>query len=165
MKRIHQLNYETYALDYLEGNLAPEEQQAFEAFLERHPALANELQEVDELQLTPPRIQYPHKRSLYRQSHNGWVWGIAAGWALIISLTALWWLLPAPQTSAPAMAVIPDSTPPSYSIDRVPVSSLSAELKAAPYALEPLRPAYRAVPEPPNMKDTPSEMNTASYPD
>jgi hypothetical protein len=40
-----------------------------------------------------------------------------------------------------------------------------AELKAAPYALEPLRPAYRAVPEPLNMKDTPSEMITASYPD
>ena len=106
MKRIHILNYEAYALDYLEGTLPPEELQAFESFLERHPEVASELEGWEETYLAPPTIAYPHRQKLVRREGTVWIgkWSIAASWAVLIVLTGLWWLLPAPAADSPAVA-------------------------------------------------------------
>lgn len=125
MKRIHILNYESYALDYLEGELPPEDKQAFEAFLEQHPEVAAELEGLDEVQLMPPAITYPSTSALYRRRAVSRGWAIAAGWALLVTLSGMWWLQTPEQQSAPAFVQIEDPTPVSISVERVNVSYAS----------------------------------------
>lgn len=47
--RLDRMNYEEWALDFLEGSLSPEEHQAFVLFLEKNPDLQEEFQGFDEL--------------------------------------------------------------------------------------------------------------------
>lgn len=142
MKRIHILNYESYALDYLEGELPPEEQQAFEAFLEQHPEVAAELEGLDEVQLMPPAITYPDTSALYRRRTVSRSWAIAAGWALLVTLSGMWWLHTPEQQNAPAFVQIGESTPESISVERVSVSHASPTDRVA----DGLQPALRAEP-------------------
>ncbi|NBB89092.1 MAG: hypothetical protein GVX96_04845 [Bacteroidetes bacterium] len=91
MKRIHTLNYESYAIDYLDGNLSDADQRAFETFLERHPGIAEEFSDLDTMTVTAPAAHYPQRKKLYRGNSKSYYWAIAAGWALIIGLSAAFW--------------------------------------------------------------------------
>lgn len=162
MKRIHILNYESYALDYLEGQLTPEDQQAFEAFLQQHPEVAADLEGLDEFQLVPPVLAYPHKRNLYRRQRLGWAWGVAAGWALIISFSALCWLLPTPKTGSPAVALTADVQSASVAIERVSASSALIEKERPAYEKDVLEPAYRPSPELQKVSYAPTEISIES---
>ena len=137
MKRIHILNYESYALDYLEGQLTPEDQQAFEAFLEQHPEVAADLEGLDEFQLTPPAIVYPNTSGLHRRAGIPRAWAMAAGWALLVTLSGIWWLQMPTQQKASAVVSTEESHPTSITLERVSVSqtpateSLSADVQPA----------------------------------
>jgi hypothetical protein len=140
MKRIHILNYESYALDYLEGELLPEDQQAFETFLEQHPEVAAELEGLDEVQLMPPVITYPSTSALYRRRAVSRSWAIAAGWALLVTLSGMLWLQTPEQQNTPAIAQSEDPTPESISVERVSVSHASPTERVG----DALQPALRA---------------------
>lgn len=65
---IHIGNYESFYLDYLEGELSAEERSAFELFLSEHPELR-----VDEdlIEVEPVRVNYnPLEKSLLKQSDD-----------------------------------------------------------------------------------------------
>lgn len=153
MKRIHSLNYEYYALDYLEGTLSAEDQASFEAFLERHPEVAAEIEGLDEVQLTPPVVPYPNASKLYRREEKGyWGWAAAAGWLLLICCAALWWILPADSPSVPAVAHAARASEKSITVEQVPVShsprsqSIARHFRAA---VQPLNlPAPLPIPNP-----------------
>jgi len=100
MKRIHILNYESYAIDYLDGNLSESDQRAFESFLERHPDMAEEFSDMDKMTVTAPSVHYPQRKNLYRSNAMSYYWAIAAGWALIIGLSAAFWFAK-PTANAP----------------------------------------------------------------
>lgn len=82
-------NYEKYALDYLEGQLTSEQKMVFELFLQDHPQIKAELEELAEIRLVAnPAVKYPDKSKLYR---NGNIrpfplfrWGVAASVLLLI---------------------------------------------------------------------------------
>jgi predicted DNA-binding protein len=58
-------NYEQYALDYLEGTLNTEMQEAFDGFLALHPDLAEELDQMREVEtLRPLKTALPDKDQL-----------------------------------------------------------------------------------------------------
>ncbi len=154
MKRIHILNYESYALDYLEGQLTPEDQQAFQVFLEQHPEVAAELEGLDEFQLTPPVITYPNTSALHRRAGFSKGWAMAAGWALLVTLSGIWWLQIPTQQNAPTIVQIEESNPASITLERVSVShtpsteSLSAEIQPALRSEPVIRPLPLPAPEP-----------------
>ncbi|MDR2937259.1 MAG: hypothetical protein LBU80_07990 [Rikenellaceae bacterium] len=67
--KIDQNNYEQYALDYLEGNLAGDIRKAFEAFLDAHPEEASGVRSLFDgmPRLEPePWVTYPDKQALKR---------------------------------------------------------------------------------------------------
>lgn len=100
MKRIHILNYESYAIDYLDGNLSQSDQRAFESFLARHPEIAEEFSDLDKMTVTAPSVDYPQRKKLYRSNSMPYYWAIAAGWALIIGLSVAFWFAK-PTANAP----------------------------------------------------------------
>ncbi len=65
-EKIHSGNYEAYLLDYLEGRLTREEREALFLFLEAHPELGKDLEEVEMVKLTPPEVVYEGKETLQR---------------------------------------------------------------------------------------------------
>ncbi len=65
-EKIHTGNYEAYLLDYLEGRLTQEEREALFLFLEAHPELVEDLDEVEMVKLTPPEVVYEGKETLQR---------------------------------------------------------------------------------------------------
>ena len=65
-EKIHTGNYEAYLLDYLEGRLTREEQEALFLFLEAHPELGEVLEDVEMVKLTPPGVVYEGKETLQR---------------------------------------------------------------------------------------------------
>jgi len=165
MKRIHSLNYEAYALDYLEGTLPPDEQEAFEAFLERHPEIAAEIEGLDDIKLTPPAMVYPNASSLYRREEKAyWGWAAAAGWLLLISLSATWWMVPSDQPSIQSVAAVDHIHDEMVSIERVQVSpsaqsrSIASDLAAAVQPLPRLEPV--AIPD---LRKQPSQDAAQSY--
>jgi len=96
---ITQLNYEVYALDYLEGTLSKEAQEAMERFLLGHPEIAMELEAMREIVLlTPdPLFTFQHKEKLLKKEpktrvlfFRKWQLGAAAAIALLIVFTSLW---------------------------------------------------------------------------
>lgn len=99
---ITKLNYEVYALDYLEGTLSKETQAAMDRFLMGHPEIAMELEAMKEvIPLTPDRsIIFQQKERLLKKEKDTKViflrkWqlsAIAASIALLIGLTSLWQL-------------------------------------------------------------------------
>jgi hypothetical protein len=58
MKRINLNNYEAFLLDYLEGNLDEESRYELEAFLKDHPDLASDLDDFEDLRLTPENVDF-----------------------------------------------------------------------------------------------------------
>lgn len=64
-------NYQTVLLDYLDGELAPAEARALEAFMEEHPALRAELAVWEKTRLQPdPMVTFGDKSTLYRQAER-----------------------------------------------------------------------------------------------
>lgn len=83
-------NYEQYVLDYLEGNLTPDQHQAMELFLDQHPAIVAELYHLQEVVLTPDlQVQFERKAQL-KQSERGlgmyWRYYALIGLLLLVGL-------------------------------------------------------------------------------
>lgn len=58
-------NYEAYFLDYLEGNLSPDQVAELLLFLEQHPSLKNEVEDPGLVELEPEVApSFPHKEAL-----------------------------------------------------------------------------------------------------
>lgn len=73
-------NYEEYALDYLEGNLEPAQQQAMELFLSTRPDIAAELHGLETVVLVPdPQVRFEPKARLKKKTGIAW----AIGWRLL----------------------------------------------------------------------------------
>lgn len=86
--KITQSNYEHYAIDYLDGELDAETTAQMEHFLDQHPSIRAELDEMQEFVLVPDEdIVYQHKAALKKPT--GWVYW--RQWSLIgtIMLVAL----------------------------------------------------------------------------
>lgn len=94
--KIHPLNYEAYAMDYLEGSLSNEDQLSFERFLDDHPEIAAELQAMKVMYVQPdPEVTFEPKASLMQEVPQARTfklpfWAIAASWALVIGSFAFW---------------------------------------------------------------------------
>lgn len=56
-------NYEVYVLDYIDGALPPDTRLSFESFLAAHPTIANEIEELETLDLTldQPKVEIDKK--------------------------------------------------------------------------------------------------------
>lgn len=68
---IHLQNYEGYLLSYIDGELAPEEEKAFEQFLARHPKVREELVMWQGTKMhADPSIRFENKEVLYRHTKN-----------------------------------------------------------------------------------------------
>ncbi len=72
---INKFNYESYALDYLEGTLSPEMVEEMERFLKIHPAIEAELSGMMELLVLEPdtSIVYEEKESLLKEEQVVWL--------------------------------------------------------------------------------------------
>ena len=64
---ITKVNYQLYALDYLEGNLSDSERKSFEGFLDKNPEIALEIEHVQLTPLVAHNVIYPDKRFLIRK--------------------------------------------------------------------------------------------------
>jgi len=60
-------NYEAYFLDYLEGNLSPEQEEVLNRFLTFNPDLEEELHSFSFLSLSPERKELPDKSNLKKE--------------------------------------------------------------------------------------------------
>lgn len=69
--KINRNNYESYLIDYLDGNLTPEEIRETEAFLLLHNNLSELLEKWDEATLKRPDISYSHKSLLKKDVLQG----------------------------------------------------------------------------------------------
>lgn len=66
---IHLQNYEGYLLSYIDGELDPEEEKAFEQFLARHPKVREELVMWQGTKMhADPSIRFENKEVLYRHT-------------------------------------------------------------------------------------------------
>ncbi|WP_341834179.1 hypothetical protein WJU16_14350 [Chitinophaga pollutisoli] len=64
-------NYETVLLEYLDGELAPAEARALEAFMDEHPALRSELAVWEKARLQPDlSVTFGDKSPLYRHAEK-----------------------------------------------------------------------------------------------
>lgn len=78
-------NYEGWLMRYADGALTREEREAVEAFLEQHPELREEMEEVAEVKVTPVVATLPGKESLLKKEHEGFAWWrVAAAVALMV---------------------------------------------------------------------------------
>lgn len=65
---IHISNYEEYLYSYVDGELTPEEAVALELFLDQHPHLRAELDQLMATRLQPEAVVFSNKASLYKSS-------------------------------------------------------------------------------------------------
>ncbi len=71
---INHENYESWLLDYIEGNLSPGQIMAVHRFLDQHPDLKAELESWKEAVLVPdPGVVFPDKDKLYRRRRIAWL--------------------------------------------------------------------------------------------
>jgi|GEM_PF-6932420 len=88
-------NYEQYALEYLDGELPPEIHLDFERFLEKHPEIQDQLDELYEMRTLPfLSFQYPNKQNLYKKEKSAgafWLpWSIAASFLILVGVGLLY---------------------------------------------------------------------------
>ncbi len=87
---INKFNYENYAIDYLDGQLDPEEQRAMDTFLQAHPAIKQELAALATFEMPLfADISYPDKSELKKQEKL-WInsyWIKAACLLVLLGLT------------------------------------------------------------------------------
>ena len=65
---IHISNYEEYLCSYVDGELSPEEIAALELFLDQHPHLRTELNQLMATRLQPEDLVFAGKAALYKSS-------------------------------------------------------------------------------------------------
>ncbi|MBN2634619.1 MAG: hypothetical protein JXR61_00010 [Prolixibacteraceae bacterium] len=70
MMKINRNNYETYFLDYLEGNLDEKLVDDFLEFLQKNPDLKKELALFQSVSLEPEEIQFDKKEQLYKNKFD-----------------------------------------------------------------------------------------------
>ncbi len=121
--KINKLNYEAFALDYLEGTLSSEELKAMEQFLLKHPAIKAELDEMkDFVLLTPEPIVFNNKKQLLKEtSSNRIVWMNPLRWSVAASILLAIMILHFSKTTAidPTIA----TATPDEVIDKHPIQS------------------------------------------
>ncbi len=108
--KVNKLNYEAFALEYLEGTLSSQEMKAMEQFLLINPAIQAELEEMkDFLVLTSEPVVFANKKQLLKTPSrdkavwmNPWRWSIAASMLLLVAFLCY----PKEQTIDP-IATIP----------------------------------------------------------
>lgn len=115
--KIHLLNYEKYAIDYLDGTLAAELKPDMEKFLAQHPYIKAELELMagttwPEL----PALDYGNKEELYRKMHFRWITSfrsIAATVFILLTAGLFYYFLstPAPNTAPPLAEYTPSENP------------------------------------------------------
>ncbi len=63
-------NYESWFLDYLEGNLEEGMKEAFQEFLRHHPDLQEELRQFEEVRLPVPEVGFSGIEKLFREEYD-----------------------------------------------------------------------------------------------
>lgn len=99
-------NYEGWLMRYADGALTREEREAVEAFLEQHPELREEMEEVAGVKVTPVVATLPGKERLLKKEHEGFAWWhVAAAVALmVLAGTTLLVLNRKPNEAGPMVA-------------------------------------------------------------
>lgn len=67
MEKITRDNYERYMMDYLEGQLSPEQVRELEDFLNSNPGLREEMKDLEQMYLVPSAEAYDGKENLKKQ--------------------------------------------------------------------------------------------------
>ncbi len=91
--KINQLNYEAFAIDYLEGNLSDEDQLVMEEFLRSHPKIKEEIISMGAFELPVfQAISYPEKEKLYKSSRKYYIpiLAMAASLFLLVTIGYQW---------------------------------------------------------------------------
>lgn len=99
-------NYEGWLMRYADGALTREEREAVEAFLEQHPELREEMEEVTEVKVTPVVATLPGKERLLKKEREGFAWWrVAAAMVLmVLAGTTLLVLNRKPNEAGPMVA-------------------------------------------------------------
>ena len=121
---INLINYEAFALDYLEGNLPTERREEMELFLAKHPAIAQEFEEMKSFcVLEKQQVVYPHKRALLKRETDqpiqlSFYWKIASAAAIFLLMFSAYFLFSTKsawnsndgyvQESTPVIKEVPD---------------------------------------------------------
>ncbi len=71
MNKITRNNYEQFAIDYIENNLAEHTKADFDFFLEQNPDIKQEIQELAEIEIAPEKTKYPNKITLKKSPVQG----------------------------------------------------------------------------------------------
>lgn len=105
--KINLQNYEEWMVDYIEGNLTPEQQRELQEFLVFHPELQKELEAFGMTKLVPDTtVVFPDKASLKREAAGGrvltlysWVKYTAAAAAMFTLFIGIRYFGGAPEQS------------------------------------------------------------------
>ena len=99
-------NYEGWLMRYADGALTREEREAVEAFLEQHPELREEMEEVAEVKVTPVVATLPGKERLLKKEREGFAWWHVAAAVALMALagTTLLVLNRKPNEAGPMVA-------------------------------------------------------------
>lgn len=110
---IHLQNYEGYLLSYIDGELDPEEEKAFEQFLARHPKVREELVMWQGTKMhADPSIRFENKDVLYRHTKTRVIrmrpayWWAAA--AMVAGVLVFFKLSSDRNTTVPAPGTLAD---------------------------------------------------------
>lgn len=152
--KIHLLNYEKYAIDYLDGTLAPDLVEEMDLFLAQHSQIKAELNQMATATWPPLSHEtYGDKSKLYRQSGLRTIyrwWSIAA--AVMIFATTGWiyvYLSQPTESNLPAQVTLMNQVPvPSPTIlpaSQIPPAEI-AEVQVSPRSPSPARSGSRLNP-------------------
>jgi len=114
---INSINYEAFALDYIEGNLPTEVREEMELFLAKHPTIATELEEMKGFVVLEKKpVVYPHKKELLKREvdqpiHLSFYWKIASIAALFLLMVSAYFLFPDKGQVIPNNGYVQESTP------------------------------------------------------
>lgn len=99
-------NYEGWLMRYADGALTREEREAVEAFLEQHPELREEMEEVAGVRVTPVVATLPGKERLLKKEREGFAWWRVAAAVVLMVLagTTLLVLNREPNEAGPMVA-------------------------------------------------------------
>ena len=94
MVEINEINYELYALDYVEGNLKGEDLIAMNVFLEKHPNIKEEIQLISATYLPESNVVFEGKDLLVKQEKRRitipFVLSSALAACLVLAIGVLW---------------------------------------------------------------------------